>query len=321
VLLFVTSFNIQHPVRSDDPIFPFRTPISPNTSVNPDIDQLATYWTNEEKHGAVLGCVEYAEVCAGVSNASCFDPWANPAMAPPDDDMYAVGLGLLYSGNWLGLNTRTSKELDATRKIVDVSLSMPLAQEQWKIEAQRIFEISMIRTRLEVLELARGTRSTQPGFIDVLPDVRRAICQKVKFQSVGYKNLSVAGLLFAFWTPPILAIRIQKIPLFYWPVYGILRLARLRVRDKLPIQWLWIGVKELYRIVSDATQELCSKARDLVWKNVAKVTIQALRALGLLQGFNKLENLVSRLWSSRRRIPPADLDPDMDVDAVSLHDD
>jgi hypothetical protein len=242
-------------------------------------------------------------------------------MAPPDDDMYAVGLGLLYSGNWLGLNTRTSKELDATRKIVDVSLSMPLAQEQWKIEAQRIFEISMIRTRLEVLELARGTRSTQPGFIDVLPDVRRAICQKVKFQSVGYKNLSVAGLLFAFWTPPILAIRIQKIPLFYWPVYGILRLARLRVRDKLPIQWLWIGVKELYKIVSDATQELCSKARDLVWKNVAKVTIQALRALGLLQGYNKLENLVGRLWSSRRRIPPADLDPDMDVDAVSLHDD
>jgi hypothetical protein len=329
VLLFVTSFNIQHPVRSDDPIFPFRTPITPDTSVNPDIDQLMTYWTNKEKHGAVLGCVEYAEICEDASNVSCFDPWANLAMAPPSDEMYALGLGLLYSGNWMGLNTRTSKELDATRKIVDISISMPLAQEQWKIEAQRIFEISMIRARLEVLELARGTRSTRPSFIDVLPDVRRAVCQIVKFQSVGYKNLSVAGLLFAFLTPPILAIRIKKMPLFYWPIHGILKLAKLRVRDKPLIQWLWIGVKKLYKIVSDTTQELCSKARELVWKNIAKVTIQAIRALGrllrkmgsfLLQGLDNLENLVGRLWSSRRRTAPPDLDPEMDVDAVSLHD-
>jgi hypothetical protein len=179
-----------------------------------------------------------------------------------DDETYAVGIGLLYSGNWKSINTRTSKELDATRKIVDVWISMPLAEEQWKLEAQRLFESSMIRARLEVLELARGARATMPHFTNRMLEKHRGVCRKIKFQTTGYKNLSVTGLLFAFLTPPILAFRIKEKPLFYWPIYHIWKLALLRVKNKPLIKWPWMGVMELGKLLSEATStmlEICSE--------------------------------------------------------------
>jgi hypothetical protein len=269
VLLFVTCFRVEHPVRSDDPIFPFRTHNKVDPSGDPDIDEMRNYWTNEEQHGAVLGCVEYAELCKDASNASCFDPWMdNRPVSTLDDVTFATGKGLLYSGNWASINTRTSKELDATRKIVDIWISQPLEEEQWKFEAQRMFDSLMIRARLEVLELARGARASMPHFKDRMRDMHRGVCQKIKFQATGYKNLSVAGLLFAFLAPPILAFRIKKLPVFYWPIYSIWKLAHISIKD-LPLVLLpWVGIKKIGQIISAATPpvlEFCTTVTNILW--------------------------------------------------------
>jgi hypothetical protein len=247
VLLFVTSFYARYQNRSDDPIFPARNHIIPDPTGDPDIDDINNYWTNEEPHGAVLGCVEYAELCRTPSNDSCFDPWTDTTVTAIDDETYAAALGLLHSGYWPTIKTWISEELDATRKIIDVYISMPIAAEQWKLEAQRIFESSIVRAKLEVLELARGTRAGMQNFTDIMLDEMRGLCQKIKFQATGYKNLSVVGLLFAFLAPPLLAFPIGRRRLFLWPIYGIWKLGELSVMEKPLIYWPWAGIKVLGR--------------------------------------------------------------------------
>ena len=112
VLLFVTSFNIQLPVRSDDPIFPARDQVISNPTGDPDIDNMNSYWTNNEKHGAVLGCVEYIELCKTASNDSCFDPWEISQLpAVVDEETYATALALFQSGFWPTIKTRPKQSV------------------------------------------------------------------------------------------------------------------------------------------------------------------------------------------------------------------
>jgi hypothetical protein len=101
-----------------------------NPTDNPDVDNLNSYWTNNERHTAVLGCVEFIELCKTTSKDSCFDPWEMSQLpAFVDDATYTAAIGLFHSGFWSTIKTRTSKKLDAARKIVDVSISMPLAKD------------------------------------------------------------------------------------------------------------------------------------------------------------------------------------------------
>ena len=251
VLLFVTSFNIRHPTRSDDPIFPARKHITADPTGNPDLDDLLNYWTNDEPHGAVLGCVEFAELCRTASSESCFDPWEYKNVGFLDEETYPPGIGLLHSGFWSTIKTRTSKELNATRMIVDSTISMPLAEDQWKLEAQRLFEMSMIRAKLEVLELARGTRAGMEGFTNQMGHSRRGICQKIKFRSTGYKNISLFGILLALLLPPVLAFSVKGKPVFYLPIYGILILANLPVKERPLIHWPWHMIKTLSNLISN----------------------------------------------------------------------
>jgi hypothetical protein len=221
VLLFITSFNIQHHDRSDDPIFLARHQITSDPTGNPDLDDLLNHWTNNEPHSSVLACAEHAILCRNDSVVRCYDPWDHgPPSAEFSDEELLTFWGLMYSGFWSTIKSRTSKELDATRKIVDISISMPLDPNQWKLEAKRIFEMQLVRARWEVLEIARGTRASMPDFANFLDEDKREVCQKVKFQSTGYKNLSLFGLLLGAILPPLLAFPLRKKkPLILWPYY------------------------------------------------------------------------------------------------------
>jgi hypothetical protein len=270
VLLFITSFNVQHHNRSDDPIFPARKQINSPPSGNPDLDDLKNYWTNNETHSSVLGCVEYALLCRNESRSSCYDPWtSSPPIPNMSDAEYITFMGLLHSGFWSTIQSRTSKELDATRKIVDVSISMPLDPHQWKVEARRIFEMQMVRARWEVLEVARGTRSSMAGFVNFLD--RKRVCQMIKFQSTGYKNLSLFGVLLSTILPPLLAVPVRKKrPLILWPLY-LLRWA-LTVRSDDLRTWkslLQQSAREVWKKGAPTRVKIRSAPRDflLFWRN------------------------------------------------------
>ena len=253
---------MQYHNRSDDPIFPARYNVTAEPTDSPDLDDLMNYWSNQEPHSSVLGCVEYALLCQNDSIASCYDPWLNPPRTRKmSDEEYAAFFGLVHSSFWSTIKTRTSNELDATRKIIDVHLSMPLEPGHWKFEAKRIFETQMIRARWEVLEIARGTRASTSGSENYMPEERRGVCQKIKFQATGHKNLSLFGLLLAAFLPPLLAFPLQKKKaLILWPFY------LLRITFSIKFEDLRKWASSLRDLAHEAWESVWKALRfDLCW--------------------------------------------------------
>jgi hypothetical protein len=61
---------------------------------------------------------------------------------------------------------------------------------------------------MEILKLAQGMRSKQPGFINSLNPaaIEDGICQMVKSKPKGYKNLSFLGIMAANSAPPLIGL-------------------------------------------------------------------------------------------------------------------
>lgn len=55
------------------------------------------------------------------------------------------------------LTTNHGLLLKATQQIVGRPLSQPLDQEQWGLEVRRPFDMALMRTKMEILAVARGT--------------------------------------------------------------------------------------------------------------------------------------------------------------------
>ena len=78
-------------------------------------------------------------------------------------------------------------------------------KEQWKVEAEVLFQTSLARMQVDIFDLARGTyRSaglSSPA-VDKLPEKFRGACKMVAFHSEGYKNVSAIG----FWGINLLCV-------------------------------------------------------------------------------------------------------------------
>lgn len=76
-----------------------------------------------------------------------------------------------------------------------------LPREQWKVEVRRWFVISLAHLQYSVLDIVRGI--DQPGTarsgvgkrVEVPPPNLRGTCHMGKFKSVGWRNVSVWGLV------------------------------------------------------------------------------------------------------------------------------
>jgi hypothetical protein len=267
VLLFVAPFDVKYPTRSDDPIFPARKLVRGDASLSPGLQEFQTYWTNDELHAGVLGCVESAEICTP-SMDRCGDPWLDTSLAYISDEMAATYVGMLHSGYWNSIQTRTAQVLDATRRIVDARISLPLDKAQWKLEARRLFEMSLVRAKLEVLELARGTRATNPGFLNYLDASMRGACTKIKLQAKGYKNLSFVGLMCALFGPLLLGLRVteESEPPIVWIITGICFVCRVLCDTENPLlAWVVSGSRTLAKILSKIKKQL-QPTGDLVYR-------------------------------------------------------
>jgi hypothetical protein len=181
-------------------------------------------WKNNALHASVLGCVELAEICTP-SLDSCINPFNKTAFPwiswPTYEETFAVWVGIAHSGFGNGFDTRGGQLLDATRRITNNRLSLPLEKEQWKLEVQRLFDMSIIRIQMEVFDIARGTYANEPGFKNFMSEVLNGVCSKFKFQATGYKNLSFVGVLSATLTPLLVGLSIKKKPPLLWIIIGI----------------------------------------------------------------------------------------------------
>ena len=209
-LLLIDAPNIQYEERSDDPIFPAK-------------DEVRCWdtacWKHLRPHGTVLGCVEKDEVCP--PNEPCLNSKDVSSLGSDESDLsFHIAIALAKSS--LGADTSAIRtRLDAEKRIDKIPSSRPLDKEQWKLEARRLFEMSVLRAKMELLTLARGKDIeflTKAGFpLPKATQMRESgVCTRYKFQVYGYKNLTLAGLSCALFIPLLHAIRIKDEPLILW---------------------------------------------------------------------------------------------------------
>lgn len=167
---------------------------------------------------------------------TCYDVWAPEFLADLVQDnssgaaeRYLVAFALQNSDFGNTTATRHGFLLDATRRIVGNRLSQPLDTEQWKLEARRLFEMSLLRMKFEILAAARGDRAGFRNYTNILPPLYQEVCGKVKYQVNGFVNLSLIGLLCAILLPVILGLPLEKRTPIQWLLIGAYRMIRLLI--------------------------------------------------------------------------------------------
>ena len=113
-----------------------------------------------------------------------------------------------------------------------------LPQDQWVVEARRMFEASLALMQLTVHDIVRGTMNPREDYQHI-PLNYRAICGMGKFRSVGWRNISVwglFGLLFLAGAISIASVREENGELWLMKGLGYFFIA---------IWWVIEGVKAL----------------------------------------------------------------------------
>ena len=73
--------------------------------------------------------------------------------------------------------------------------SLPLAKEQWKVEARQLFETSLARIQIDARNIAQGTAASYPGLQKL--DADPAVCDDTfLFLSQGWQNVNVTGSIW-----------------------------------------------------------------------------------------------------------------------------
>jgi hypothetical protein len=166
--------------------------------------------------------------CYDVWDPSTFDNLSSATWTGSEEALLVM-FALQYSDFGSILSTRHGLLLDATRRIIGNRVSQPLSLNptQWELEVRRLFDMSLLRTKFEMLAVVRGSRANSTGYGDILPSVRRGVCGKFIFKAKGYKNMSFIGILLTIFVPIFLGTEIRGEPPIVHLLVGISRLPAL----------------------------------------------------------------------------------------------
>jgi hypothetical protein len=186
-VVLIQNSLIFYPEESHDPVFPAH-------------HHNAWGWFNGNFTGGVLACIDQAMICKP-NNGTCTDLW-DPSAGYVDGSIVDPAINLLtaalmFSTTAISMTFRYSGILDAEAKMQQAE-SLPLAREQWKVEARQLFETSLARMQINARIVARGLDAAESPREGLKPEDMfpfQGICQVYKFRSVGWKNISVGGVI------------------------------------------------------------------------------------------------------------------------------
>ena len=184
-IIFVLPQKIFYLAPSDDPIFPAN-------KLRYLDDKTKPYWLYTRGHATVLACIDRTRW----RDPDQGETWNSMQSIPPDvldrrvrGGLWLFWFSILNSNTYQALNKRLANALEATERI-NVFTSMPLAPEQWKTEATRLFETSLARTQVDARNIARGVLADVPGYRRLRTPP--AMCEDTYlFVSQGWTNVSM----------------------------------------------------------------------------------------------------------------------------------
>ena len=126
-----------------------------------------------------------------------------------------------------------------------------LPREQWKVEVRRWFGTSLARIQVNLLSFVRGLENHGEDYQNI-PVNYRGICNLGKFQSVGWRNVSVWGLI------GLLALA------------GAVCLASIRTEER--VLWCHLGARALGRGFCWSYRRFRDIERILWWRKIQGLT-------------------------------------------------
>jgi hypothetical protein len=204
-LMLTASQRNFHPEYRSDPIFPAKE----LHFISGDF-----YWMNNDLVATVLACTDHTSICTAAGDV-CWDISDDPVEELQDqvekNGLYMLQIALRLSSICHSILLRGGAALDASTKLF-VYNSLPLAAEQWKVEAQNLFATSLARIQISLRDHVRGSAAKEPGYVNLLKPEYAGMCGQYKFKSVGWTNVSVWGFVVAMFGSLVvfvLAFRIE----------------------------------------------------------------------------------------------------------------
>lgn len=189
-LILIANTGISYPAPSYDPIFPAEKQLSDGSFYN-----VNGFSTALACHDRTTYCDPDGTTCGSVQELA--------SRGWKDDKHRTVFAMLAHSLVWSdtgnAIKHTSGEALEAQSNLIG-GRSLILAEEQWKVEAERLFANSLARIQITARNIARGIAYDLPPSRNLLEEqpAFREICHTYKFRSTGWKNLSVAGFLGSF---------------------------------------------------------------------------------------------------------------------------
>jgi len=126
-------------------------------------------------------------------------PWAPitrvpsplPANSQTRGGMWFLQAALIGSHTFGAFSNLLASALNAQSRVAGFE-SLPLAREQWKVEAEQLFAISLARIQVNARNIARGVAKAYPGYQKQVRE--NEFCnQTYMFNSEGWTNVNWAG--------------------------------------------------------------------------------------------------------------------------------
>ena len=137
-------------------------------------------------------------------------------------DLRLLAFSILSSQIYQTISKRRSAGLNATSRI-SLSTSLPLAKEQWKVEATQLFEASLARAAFETRNIALGTYAKYPGYLR--QNVSRDMCDRTYvYRNPGWSSINglwylvilIPSFIIILLALPIGEINSEEILLYEW---------------------------------------------------------------------------------------------------------
>ena len=219
-LIFILPQKIFYTDQSDDPIFP-----TTGEGVILPPGNETKYWMYEGGHARPLACVDtirWRDREEGPEWRLFKDLIELDASGNLPGDLRLFAFSILKSQISQTISKRRSASLNATSRI-SLSTSLPLAKEQWKVEATQLFEASLARAAFETRNIALGTYANYPGYLR--QNASRDMCDRTYvYQNPGLSSINgcwyliilIPSFIIILLALPIGEINSEGILLYEW---------------------------------------------------------------------------------------------------------
>jgi hypothetical protein len=213
-LIFLSSHNqIVYQTPRKDPIFPANSPMEATWSrPPPDSSPSKAFWVYDSTRPGVLGCVDSIQICnlAGSlcwdqgnlstafarttkcdtspssGDAECAGAFAIDLTSTQRDVLYLLRTALRSSTASFSISRRGGSGLEIAKRF---GTSVNLLEEQWKFEAESLFQTSLARMQLDLYDFAMGTYADMEGAKNLADADFNDASKLLMLPESGHKNI------------------------------------------------------------------------------------------------------------------------------------